>query len=95
MEFKVIDVTPELATAWLTQNKSNRTLSPNRVAQYARDMALGEWQLNGECISFDEDGKLKDGQHRLHGVVKANTTVKMGVLTNIPRDTTLFDRGEK
>lgn len=80
MRASVIKVTPILAKAWLEQNKSNRSLRPQRVNQYARDMKAGKWNLTGQGITFAEDGSLLDGQHRLNAIVVANVSVYMLVV---------------
>ena len=56
-------------------------------------MKLGRWQLNGEAIKIYDDGTLADGQHRLKGVMLANTPIKMTVITELPKDITIQDRG--
>lgn len=68
-------ITPERAEVWLRNQGPNRGIAQQRVDDYARDMARGHWQLNGETIKFDTGGLLIDGQHRLHAVVKAKATI--------------------
>jgi hypothetical protein len=70
-------VTPAMAREWLEGKVANRSLSPLVVARYAEDMRHGRWLVNGETLKFGEDGRLFDGQHRLHAVVAANTPVEM------------------
>lgn len=90
---KIMTVTPELAKKWLEKNGVNRDIRTKKVELYARDMLRGAWQTNGECIVFGEDGALKDGQHRLSAVVKANIPVAFLVVTGVENDVNLFDRG--
>ena len=69
-------VTPEIAKEWLVQNIDNRSVKPSRVAQYTRDMANGKWENDSpNPIVFGENGILKDGQHRLMALIKANVSI--------------------
>lgn len=61
---------PELAARLLERNTMNRPLSSRKVEIYAKYMANGEWQLNGEPIIVADTGKLLNGQHRLHAIIK-------------------------
>lgn len=81
--YNIVDVTPELAEKWLTQNTHNRNLRETAVQAYARDMTAGNWAENGEAIKFAKDGTLLDGQHRLKAVVQAGVTIKMLVVTGL------------
>lgn len=65
---ELVDVTPELALQWLVKNVSNRNLRKGTVAQYGRDMAAGDWTINGSTVVFDEKDTLIDGQHRLSAI---------------------------
>lgn len=93
MEFKIMLITPELAKKWLEKNKVNRNINYGRVRQYAEDMKAGLWQVNGEAIQFYEDGSLANGQHRLTAITIANIPVKSAVLTGLPNNITIQDRG--
>lgn len=93
MRYAEMDITPEISKEWLRKNKVNRQINIRRAKQYAYDMTHGKWQLNGEAIKIYEDGTLADGQHRLTGVVMSGITVKMCVIFDVPRDTTIQDRG--
>jgi hypothetical protein len=74
--FEVIYLTPELAKKWLGQNTRNRRIRRSKVDLYARDMANGRWQFNGDPFRFDERGVLLDGQHRCMAVVNSGATIK-------------------
>ncbi len=87
-------ITPETALDWLTANVKNRTVKNSKVARYASDMAKGLWQLNGEPIKFDQDGRLLDGQHRLMAVVESEVTVQSLVVRGLPTESQLtMDQG--
>lgn len=83
VDAQLVTVTPEIAEGWLARNTHNRRIRPKVVAQYARDMAAGNWQVTGEAIKFAHDGRLLDGQHRLHAVVDSGRAVTMLVITGI------------
>lgn len=81
VECKVITMTPELASHYLSNNPSNRPMSPRRVSQFAAMMANGQWALNGETVVISATGRLLDGQHRLAAVVEHGHAVPMLVVT--------------
>lgn len=83
---EIVDVTPAMAESWLAKNPNNRNLRVPLVQSYARDMASGNWMLNGETLKFDTDGKLIDGQHRLSAIAAANVTVPMVVMQGVDAD---------
>lgn len=86
-QYKVMDVTPELAEKWLGQNTHNRNLRENAILGYARDMEAGNWAENGEGIKFAADGTLLDGQHRLHAIVLSGRTLRMLIVTGLKNAT--------
>lgn len=77
---EVVDVTPALAQQMLLRNtKKQRSIRDKVVEGYALAMTEGRWKLTAQGISFDKDGDLDNGQHRLHAVIKSGVTVKMTV----------------
>lgn len=70
-------ITPEKASEYLKMNTHNRTVNKNVVMHYAKIMTDGNWELTPEGISFDEYGRLLDGQHRLEAILKSGVSVKM------------------
>lgn len=93
---EVQTVTPELASKWLETNEGNRKVREQLVNRLARDMRAGRWQVTGEGIKFDRDGRLVDGQHRLWAVVQSEATIDILVVHNLDRDTRLvMDTGGK
>ncbi len=83
-------VTPELAALWMTRNDKNRPLRQHRVETMARDMSHDTWAYTGEAIKFSTTGRLIDGQHRLSGIVKSNTTCKMLVVLDLPDESQAY-----
>lgn len=87
-------ITPEKAKEYLTHNTNNaRKLSRIKAQQYAADIISGKWQENGEPIIFDEDGVLKDGQHRLFAVIIAGKPISALVVRGISRDVEIYNFG--
>lgn len=82
MTMKRRKVTPELAAKWLEKN-NNRRLRMPRVEEMARDMLNGQWRDTHQAIAFNCDGSLKDGQHRLHAVVKSGVPQVFWIATGL------------
>ena len=81
--FSVELVAPALARRYLERNVCNRKISRATVRRYAECMLRGEWQLNGETLKFDEEGRLIDGQHRLLAIIECGRAVELGVFRRI------------
>lgn len=78
----VITVTPRMAMEWLESQIVNRPLRFRTVEQYLSQFENGTWTCDPLLpLLFNEDGKLADGQHRLHAVVKHNRAVDFYVRT--------------
>lgn len=80
---RFMTVTPELAQVWLQRNRGNRTLSSRTVAAYAHDMERGAWTLSSQAISFSAEGRLLNGQNRLHACIRAGVAFPVLVLFNM------------
>lgn len=83
---ELVLLTPELAQEWLGRNTHNRPLKTRKIEQYARDIEAGRWLLTGESIKFATDGRLLDGQNRLHAVIKADKPIKVLVVRGLRPD---------
>lgn len=95
MNTELKTITPELARQMLERNVNNRRISLDRVDHLAREMASGNWVINGESIKFSQS-RLIDGQHRLNAIVKANTPVQTLVIEGLPDDAfATIDQGRK
>lgn len=90
----VRQITPDMAYELLTNNTKNyRRIEPRTVSRYADEMKAGRWELNGEPITFAEDGRLLNGQHRLSAVIEAGVTVPMLVVTGVKNSVVTYDDG--
>lgn len=54
----------------LLQNQGNRTLSDRNVNFLLSEMRRGNWKTTGHTIKIGKKGRLLDGQHTLHALVK-------------------------
>lgn len=90
-----VRVTPEVAAAWLDKNENNRKLTQDRVIRFAEDMEAGRWvDYHPHGVSFDDTGRLIDGQHRLQAVLLSGVPVTMRVTTGLPPEMhAVFDLG--
>jgi len=96
MKMTRIRLTPELAAKYLTSNHKNRTLRPELIDKYAKDMRDGLWIENGDTIRFDIKGRLLDGQHRLHAIIKSGVTIDAWICEGLPEKAFAFiDLGKK
>lgn len=77
-------ITPDKAQNYLGQNTHNRHLRQSAVNAYARDMAAGVWQWNGDGIKIATDGTLLDGQHRLAAIVQSGVSLFLPVTSGLP-----------
>lgn len=70
-EIVVRTITPELAKLIVDHySKPNRKIRDRNVKRYTTAMECDLWQLTNP-IHFDEEGFLRDGQHRMRAVVKS------------------------
>lgn len=76
-------VTPNIAEEWLKKNINNRNVKQLVVESYAEDMKNNKWTLNNDCITFDKNGILTNGQHRLMAIIKSNTSQYMPVMYGV------------
>ena len=91
-----IKVTPELAKEWLKSNHKNRNVSEKRVIAYAKEMKRGAWREDTyEFIKMTKNGRVLDGQHRLHAVIMAGVPISFHVVSDVPEDVhSVLDTGK-
>ena len=66
------EITPEIAKEMLGVNLHNRG-KKRALGAYAKDMASGNWEVNGATLVFSDEGVLLDGQNRLYACIEADT----------------------
>lgn len=95
LEMTVEKINPKKAKEYLKKNinnpRGNNSLHRAHVKRLADDMKAGLWQLNAEPIVFDEDGFLKDGQHRLAAIIQSGATIETVVIRGVGRDVDIYD----
>ncbi len=92
----LMEVTPGMAAEMLQRNRElNRNINDRYVRDFAADMKTGRWSITGQGLSFDTDGKLLDGQHRLQACIDANVSFTTWVAFGISPESFLHhDRGQ-
>lgn len=77
-------ITPEIAEEILLTNGKNRPISVIRYSSYARMMGEGRWRntADGITLSFDKEGNLANGQHRLHAIIRSRIAIEMFICKN-------------
>lgn len=91
----VAELTPAVASVLLTLNQANRKVSKVSVAKYARDIANGNWSLNGQTVVVSDDGSLNDGQHRCLAVIDAEQSVPVVFVFGAERESRFtLDQGK-
>jgi hypothetical protein len=83
ISYAIEEISPKVAQEYLEANKLNRKVTPVTVTAYARDMEQEKWRFTGAPISFDVDGNLLDGQHRLLAIIRSGTTQKFLVVRGL------------
>jgi hypothetical protein len=77
-------VSPAMADKWLGTQERNRDLVDSRVRWLLEIIERGEWELMNDAISFDAEGHLLNGQHRLTAIVVSEQTLPLVVLRGLP-----------
>ena len=92
---KIETITPDIAREYLTHNTDNyRPYSRQKASAYAMDIKNGNWQLNGEAITFRNNGVLANGQHRLNAVIMAGLPITSLVVYGVDDDVVAYDIGK-
>src|SRR5439155_18773761 len=76
LDLEIMTITPELAKEWLDRGGTNRKVTRRRVEAMTAAIQRGEWQLTGEAIKLDDEGRVRDGQNRLQAIARAGIPVR-------------------
>lgn len=89
MKVSVQNITPQLASQWLTLNTSNRPLRRQIVQNWKDIFARGEYKVTHQGIAISASNVLLDGQHRLTAISEMpdNFSIKMLVAEDLGDDT--------
>lgn len=79
-------VTHTLAAELLVRNTINRKIRPGWVNLLTMILERGEWQTIQPGLAFDEQGRLRNGQHRLLAIIKAGIPAKMVMETGMTEE---------
>lgn len=89
-------ISPALAEIYLARNMDkNRRKKKQKINLYAQDMKTGHWETDtpDNIISFNVNGELVNGQHRLEAIIASGKSVDMWVWRDVPETVHMFDRG--
>lgn len=80
---EVMEITPIDAAAWLKANQNNRPVRRRHVDFLAREIMMGNWQVNGQAIIIADGDEVLDGQHRLLAIIEAGKPIRSMVVWGI------------
>jgi hypothetical protein len=80
------EITPEVAKQWLQRKNLNRSIKLAQLNRIKRAIETSRWEINGETIIFDHEGRLLEGQHRLQAIVDTDKTVWTLLVRGINRE---------
>lgn len=96
--YRVVTMTPELASTLLRLNDGNRNRSDGVVSAYRADMRRHQWVYAADPIRISRTNRLIDGQHRCTAMAEQpeGTTEDFLVVTGLDDDVQLvLDQGKK
>lgn len=91
----VVTVTPEIAARILHEFRPDwqRPLNPRGAEKLQRDMANGEWLLNGEPLVFTRAFEQANGQHRTYACAQSGTPFTTLLVAGVTEEAfDLFDQ---
>ncbi|MBA7704213.1 hypothetical protein ES703_113014 [subsurface metagenome] len=95
MKTIVETIDTEVAAKYLAERDDDRPISNGHLRWLIERQKRGEWQINGDSIKFDADGKLRDGQHRLMMVMQTGIPIDVVVVRDIdPASFITMDTGK-
>ena len=90
-------ITQEIAGKWLLRNiDNNRPILASSLKNIKADMLNGNFTLSPDMITFNTEGKLVNGQHRLHICKQTGISFRAFVWVDAPPEAILImDQGRK
>lgn len=79
-----LTIDPLMATEMLPYNTKNRPLKKAWVEELARRINSGQWMRSTDMIAFSSQGRLINGQNRLHAIVRAGKAADAWVWFGAP-----------
>lgn len=86
MKVSIVNITPVMASEFLSNNQSNRKINKKQLDMLIRTINDGKWRLTHQGVAFYDDGELADGQHRLHAIMRSGVPLTMPLFTGIAKD---------
>lgn len=74
------------AKSYLETNHNNRPVDRAYVRQLAAELEQGRFRETHQGIAFDDQGRLRDGQHRLLAIVASGVSAALHVTRGITED---------
>jgi hypothetical protein len=82
-ESHIVTIKPEAASIFLQLNVKNRKMKAANFTKLTTDMSSGNFRFTGESITFDQDGRLLNGQHRLTACVHTGVAIEVVIVTGV------------
>ena len=80
----IMEITPDMAAYILKyHNNDNRKLIKSQVNKIVASIRKDGWIFDGQPITFNVEGNLTEGQHRLHAIVITGVTAKCSISCGI------------
>jgi hypothetical protein len=80
-------ITPQIAQYILIHhNKDNRKITNSQVNKIAKSIRTDGWLKDGQPLTFNKEGNITEGQHRLHAIVSEDVSVPMIVVLGVELD---------
>lgn len=84
-----VQITPDVAKSILANlNTSNRDIRPLGVTRYASQITEGNWVISTQ-ITFNKEGNLENGQHRLMAIAQSGQTLKTMIAFGVDHNPSL------
>lgn len=82
-----MDVSPQMAQYILIHhNKDNRKVTNSQVNKISKSIREDGWLRDGQPLTFNVEGNITEGQHRLHAIVTEGVTVPMVIVLGVELD---------
>tara|TARA_B100000900_G_scaffold406153_1_gene416780 strand:- start:63 stop:980 length:918 start_codon:yes stop_codon:yes gene_type:complete len=82
-----MDVSPQMAQYILIHhNKDNRKVTNSQVNKISKSIREDGWLRDGQPLTFNVEGNITEGQHRLHAIVAEGVTVPMVIVLGVELD---------
>ena len=77
-------ITPDTARRYLSCSTGNRPLRVSKIESLSERLRSGKWQIGDQAITFDINGRLINGHHRLTACVETGVSIQSFVTRGLP-----------